>query len=90
MDQVRKKITDFDSVSFYSDKFSVFYGPDGQILTEEENSFLASNLPSQLIEDVIGDDDSGDDLVDDDDNAYDLEIKLAFKEFVNSSKAQKK
>lgn len=23
----------------------VFYGPDGQVLTEEENSFLASNVP---------------------------------------------
>lgn len=69
----------------------MFYGPDGQVLTEEENSFLASNLPAQLIEDVIGDDDdSGDELVDDDDNAYDLEIQLAFKEFVNSSKANKK
>lgn len=56
-------------------------------MTEEENSFLASNLPNQLIEDVIGDDDSGEELVDDDDNAYDLEIQLAFREFVNSSKA---
>lgn len=64
----------------------VFYGPDGQVLTEEENSFLASNLPSQLIEDIVGDD-SGEELVDDDDNAYDLEIQLAFKEFVNSNKS---
>lgn len=24
----------------------VFYGPDGQILTEEESSFLSSNVPS--------------------------------------------
>lgn len=63
----------------------MFYGPDGQILTEEENSFLASNLPSQLIEDIVGED-SGEELVDDDDNAYDLEIQLAFKEFVNSNK----
>lgn len=69
----------------YSDG-PVFYGPDGQILSEEENSFLAANLPSTLIDDIVGDD-SGDELVDDDDNAYDLEIQLAFKEFVNSNKA---
>jgi len=68
----------------YSDG-PVFYGPDGQVLTEEENMFLADNLPSQLIEDINGDD-SGEELVDDDDNAYDLEIQLAFKEFVNSNK----
>jgi len=67
----------------------VFYGPDGQILSEEENNFLATNLPSTLIDDLVGDD-SGDELVDDDDNAYDLEIQLAFKEFVNSNKAAAK
>lgn len=29
----------------YSDG-PVFYGPDGQVLTEEENSFLSSNAPT--------------------------------------------
>lgn len=29
----------------------VFYGPDGQVLTEEENSFLEANIPSDLIND---------------------------------------
>lgn len=87
----------------------VFYGPDGQVLTEEENSFLSSNVPSYpniSFEDLVEwvsmllafpklqfsifhpftfSDDS-DELVDDDDNAIDLEIQLAFKEFVNSNK----
>uniref|UniRef100_A0A336KQ32 CSON013530 protein n=1 Tax=Culicoides sonorensis TaxID=179676 RepID=A0A336KQ32_CULSO len=71
----------------YSDG-PVFYGPDGQVLTEEENSFLSSNVPSYPninFDDLVDDDDS-DELVDDDDNAIDLEIQLAFKEFVNSNK----
>jgi len=65
----------------------VFYGPDGQVLTEEENSFLSSNVPSYAninFDDLV--DDDSDELVDDEDNAIDLEIQLAFKEFVNSNK----
>jgi hypothetical protein len=35
---------------------TVFYGPDGQILTEEESSFLNSNMPETYpinIDDII-------------------------------------
>lgn len=34
----------------------VFYGPDGQIITEEESSFLNSNMPASYpinIDDII-------------------------------------
>ncbi|XP_063696545.1 polyadenylate-binding protein-interacting protein 1 isoform X2 [Culicoides brevitarsis] len=65
----------------------VFYGPDGQVLTEEENSFLTSNVPTYPninFEELVEDD--SDELVEDDDNAIDLEIQLAFKEFVHSNK----
>ncbi|CAO1345248.1 unnamed protein product [Diamesa hyperborea] len=58
----------------------VFYGPDGQIITEEESSFLNSNMPSS---------DESDELVDDDDEPeMDLEIQMAYKEFINSGKQQ--
>ncbi|CAO1306542.1 unnamed protein product [Diamesa serratosioi] len=58
----------------------VFYGPDGQIITEEESSFLNSNMPSS---------DESDELVDDDDEPeMDLEIQMAYKEFINIGKQQ--
>lgn len=60
----------------------VFYGPDGQVMTEEENDFLETAAPVTFEE---YDDEEGDpdDLVDDDN--MDLEIKLAFKEFVTGN-----
>jgi len=63
----------------------VFYGPDGQIITEEESMFLNANMPANYpinIDDII--DDESDDLVDDDDEPeMDLEIQMAYKEFIN-------
>lgn len=34
--------------TFYQDynDAPVFYGPDGQVITDEESSFLLSNIPS--------------------------------------------
>lgn len=60
----------------------VFYGPDGQVLTQEENDFLETQAPITFEE---YDDEEGDpdDLVDDEN--MDLEIKLAFKEFVTGN-----
>lgn len=60
----------------------VFYGPDGQVMTQEENDFLDSAAPVTFEE---YDDEEGDpdDLVDDEN--MDLEIKLAFKEFVTGN-----
>lgn len=60
----------------------VFYGPDGQVMTEEENDFLETAAPITFEE---YDDEEGDpdDLVDDEN--MDLEIKLAFKEFVTGN-----
>ncbi|XP_065093499.1 uncharacterized protein Paip1 isoform X2 [Ochlerotatus camptorhynchus] len=60
----------------------VFYGPDGQVMTEEENDFLETAAPVAFEE---YDDEEGDpdDLVDDEN--MDLEIKLAFKEFVTGN-----
>lgn len=60
----------------------VFYGPDGQVMTQEENDFLETAAPITFEE---YDDEEGDpdDLVDDEN--MDLEIKLAFKEFVTGN-----
>ncbi|XP_021709840.1 polyadenylate-binding protein-interacting protein 1 isoform X3 [Aedes aegypti] len=60
----------------------VFYGPDGQVMTQEENDFLETAAPITFEE---YDDEEGDpeDLVDD--GNMDLEIKLAFKEFVTGN-----
>lgn len=60
----------------------VFYGPDGQVMTQEENDFLETQAPITFEE---YDDEEGDpdDLVDDEN--MDLEIKLAFKEFVTGN-----
>lgn len=64
----------------------VFYGPDGQVLTDEENSFLLSNIPSYPTlnyEDYDGND--PDELVEAEPE-MDLEIQMAFKDFVKSAK----
>lgn len=71
--------------SSVADEFTdspVFYGPDGQVMTEEENDFLETAAPATFEE---YDDEEGDpnELVDDDN--MDLEIKLAFKEFVTGN-----
>ncbi|XP_058830414.1 uncharacterized protein LOC131689380 [Topomyia yanbarensis] len=60
----------------------VFYGPDGQVMTEEENDFLETAAPVAFEE--FEDDGDPDELVDDDN--MDMEIKMAFKDFVASSK----
>nr|QGW50644.1 ionotropic receptor 2 [Propsilocerus akamusi] len=66
----------------------VFYGPDGQIITEEESLFLNANMPANYpinIDDII--DDESDDLVDDEDEPeMDLEIQMAYKEFMAGNK----
>ncbi|XP_035792882.1 protein no-on-transient A-like isoform X3 [Anopheles albimanus] len=58
----------------------VFYGPDGKVLSEEENSFLETNL-QQPKKNTIFDD------YEDDEDAYgvddqDPEVQLAFENFV--------
>ncbi|XP_050090523.1 uncharacterized protein LOC126574386 isoform X3 [Anopheles aquasalis] len=58
----------------------VFYGPDGKVLSEEENSFLETNL-HQTKKSVVFDD------YEDDEDAYgvddqDPEVQLAFENFV--------
>ncbi|XP_055537560.1 putative uncharacterized protein DDB_G0272456 [Wyeomyia smithii] len=60
----------------------VFYGPDGQVMTEEENDFLETAAPVAFEE--FDEDGDPDDLVDDEN--MDMEIKMAFKDFVASSK----
>ncbi|KAG5676043.1 hypothetical protein PVAND_005898 [Polypedilum vanderplanki] len=71
---------------------TVFYGPDGQILTEEESTFLNANMPESYpinIDDII--DDESDDFVDEEDEPeMDLEMQMAYKEFINSGKEGKK
>ncbi|CRL01072.1 CLUMA_CG014225, isoform A [Clunio marinus] len=64
----------------------VFYGPDGQIITEEESMFLNANMPGNYpinIDDII--DDESDDLVEDEPE-MDLEIQMAYKEFIKDGK----
>lgn len=63
----------------------VFYGPDGQVMTQEENDFLETAAPVAF-EDYDGDEGDPDDLVDDENMT--LEIKLAFKEFISDHKRQ--
>uniref|UniRef100_A0A2M4A8D6 Putative cyclin-dependent serine/threonine-protein kinase n=1 Tax=Anopheles triannulatus TaxID=58253 RepID=A0A2M4A8D6_9DIPT len=58
----------------------VFYGPDGKVLSEEENSFLETNL-HQAKKNAVFDD------YEDDEDAYgvddqDPEVQLAFENFV--------
>lgn len=58
----------------------VFYGPDGQVLTEEENSFLEDNLPRENnVEEDIDSDEF--DL----DPEMTAEIKNDFKKFLKSN-----
>ncbi|XP_052872016.1 uncharacterized protein LOC128277578 [Anopheles cruzii] len=61
----------------------VFYGPDGKVLSEEENSFLETNLASKRYATLNGydDDDDAYDVVDD----QDPEVQLAFENFVAES-----
>ncbi|XP_058055310.1 uncharacterized protein LOC131206656 isoform X2 [Anopheles bellator] len=61
----------------------VFYGPDGKVLSEEENSFLETNLASKRYAALNGydDDDDAYDVVDD----QDPEVQLAFENFVAES-----
>lgn len=66
----------------------VFYGPDGQVLTDEENSFLLSNIPPSYAlgyEEMEENDPDGEELVDVEPE-MDLEIQMAFKDFVKNSK----
>lgn len=67
----------------------VFYGPDGQILTEEESTFLNSNMPESYpinIDDII-DDES--DYADEDEPEMDLEMQMAYKEFIKDGERKK-
>lgn len=59
----------------YNDE-PVFYGPDGQIITEEENSFLHN----------ANQDNNDDDDLEEPEPEMDLEMQKAYKEFVKSSK----
>lgn len=61
----------------------VFYGPDGEELTEEENNFLEMAAPPVTFEE-FDDDEDPDELVDDEN--MDPEIKMAFRDFVASSR----
>lgn len=63
----------------------VFYGPDGEVLTEEENSFLETNMGNKQNPAYNGYDDDDDvfALIDE----TDPEVRLAFKDFVQSSNA---
>ncbi|GAB0090188.1 polyadenylate-binding protein-interacting protein 1 [Sergentomyia squamirostris] len=66
----------------------VFYGPDGQVLTEEESSFLSAQASATYpnnnnFEDYL--DNDGDELADAEPE-MDLEIQLAFREFVQTQK----
>lgn len=60
----------------------VFYGPDGTVMTEEENEFLDMAAPVTFEEFDDGED--PDELVDDEN--MDMEIKMAFKDFVAHTK----
>lgn len=68
----------------------VFYGPDGKIITEEESSFLNSNMPESYpinIDEII---DDGSDYADEDDEPeMDLEMQMAFKEFIKDGGRKK-
>ncbi|XP_055705313.1 polyadenylate-binding protein-interacting protein 1 isoform X2 [Phlebotomus papatasi] len=66
----------------------VFYGPDGQVLTEEESSFLSAQASASYpnnnnFEEYL--DNDGDELADAEPE-MDLEIQLAFREFVQTQK----
>uniref|UniRef100_A0A1L8DHV1 Putative polyadenylate-binding protein-interacting protein 1 n=1 Tax=Nyssomyia neivai TaxID=330878 RepID=A0A1L8DHV1_9DIPT len=70
----------------------VFYGPDGQVLTEEESSFLSAQASQSYpnnnnFEEYL--DNDGDELADAEPE-MDLEIQLAFREFVQTQKKASK
>lgn len=70
---------------------AVFYGPDGQIISEEESSFLNDNLPSSYpinIDEIIEDD--SDECFDEDEEEMDLEMRMAYKEFIAGAGTSKK
>ncbi|VEN60621.1 unnamed protein product [Callosobruchus maculatus] len=62
---------------------TVFYQPDGNVLTNEESEFIASHMHSN--EEYASDNSDPDDLCDPEPE-MDEEIQAAFKEFVKSSK----
>ncbi|CAH2015858.1 unnamed protein product [Acanthoscelides obtectus] len=62
---------------------TVFYQPDGNVLTNEESEFIASYMHSN--EEYASDNSDPDDLCDPEPE-MDEEIQAAFKEFVKSSK----
>jgi polyadenylate-binding protein-interacting protein 1 len=66
----------------------VFYGPDGQIISEEENSFLVSNInPYPInINEILDEDNYDLDDDDDDEPEMDYEIRMAFEEFAKNQK----
>lgn len=61
----------------------VFYGPDGNVLTEEESAFLW-NATSCPTDNPYEDDENDPDALVEIEPEMDLEIQLAFKDFVNS------
>ncbi|XP_070505505.1 polyadenylate-binding protein-interacting protein 1-like isoform X2 [Chironomus tepperi] len=66
----------------------VFYGPDGKIITEEESSFLNSNMPENYpinIDEIIDDDSD----YADDEPEMDLEMQMAYKEFIKEGGRKK-
>lgn len=68
----------------------VFYGPDGKIITEEESSFLNSNMPESYpinIDEII--DDESDYADEDDEPEMDLEMQMAYKEFIKDGGRKK-
>ncbi|KAJ6647101.1 Polyadenylate-binding protein-interacting protein 1 [Pseudolycoriella hygida] len=60
----------------------VFYGPDGEIITEEESKFL-SDIPAYPNFDYCEDSNDPDELAEPEPE-MDLEIQMAFKDFVKS------
>ncbi|KAG4069072.1 hypothetical protein HA402_008383 [Bradysia odoriphaga] len=65
----------------------VFYGPDGEIITEEESKFL-SDIPAYPNFDYCEDSNDADELAEPEPE-MDLEIQMAFKDFVKSQHNQK-
>ncbi|CAH1709445.1 unnamed protein product [Chironomus riparius] len=73
----------------------VFYGPDGKIITEEESSFLNSNMPESYpinideIIDFLFSSDESDYADEDDEPEMDLEMQMAYKEFIKDGGRKK-
>jgi len=73
-------IDDLNNQDFSNDP--VFYGPDGQVLTDEESAFLwsATSYPSDGFDEA---EDNDPDALVEIEPEMDLEIQLAFKDFVS-------